>query len=384
MNDERPDASPNDPADHDATNIATPHAADAIDPRVTPQPTLRRGAVTVDELTADLVWPHLLRAIGYSAAPSRIALGTLAALWVFGGGALIDWLWREATDRPSAFSMLRPIWPTGGPADLIDRLSGVAVASGGAFGPRQYILVALWCLPVLGAVGVAIARPVALDFCASRSLGFGRSLSFAFRRWRSVLVFTLAPLLPVAVIVLLLWLAGLALFTTGVLSVVGGLLYGLAVLLGVAAAVVLLVYAVSFPMLPAGLAVESTDGIDAVQRGFSYVLNRTVRFVVYTALLAAVLFVAYAVVQFVLRTGWGLTADATGSIDRITARMIENDAKDTPFSFRVLGFWAQTMWLIFIGWVISYVFAAGTMQYLALRRANDEQDVREVWLGQSD
>ncbi len=242
----------------------------------------------------------------------------------------------------------------------------------------QWLALALWTLPVLGFVGVAIARPVALDFCAACRLSAWAGVRFAAARFRSILVFTLAPLAVAGVLVLVLWLAGLVFFTSSFMSVIGAALFGLALVLAFGAAVTFVVYGAGFLMMPAALAVESTDGIDALQRSFAYVLNRLVRFVAYAALLGVVLFVAYAAVQELLRFTLALALGPTGAAEFVGRR---GDDGSLTITASVLAFWVQVLWLAFIGWVLSFLFSGGTMLYLVMRRVNDAQDVREVWLG---
>mgnify|MGYP006287833353 FL=1 len=123
-------------------------------------------------------------------------------------------------------------------------------------------------------------------------------------------------------------------------------------------------------MMPGALAVEATDGTDALQRSLSYITSRTVRFSVYLALAGVVLAVSYAVVQELVRVAIGLAGGVSGA-DGVPAGSVR--------AWLVEG-WVQTVWLVFIGWVIGYLMSVGTILYLVMRRVVDGHDVREVWV----
>lgn len=391
----------------------------------------RLGGVTFDDIAEGLVWPHLVRALGYSFGPSRILIGFLVALWVFGGAWLINWLTdrlfaEEGETLRTAFGALAVYWPTGGAMGLMDRVTLFWPAVGEAPG-WQWGLLALWVLPVAMLGGLAIARQVGLDFCASRSLSLVAAVRFAVARWKAVLVASLAPIVLVAIIGIALWLYGLVFFTTAFMGVIGAILFGVLLLPALLAVITAFVYALAFWMMPAAIAVEDTDGIDSVQRTFSYVLNRIVRYASYLFVVGVILYGAYWAAQSALRATAGFALDATGT-DRIELRSIEASgsrfARDVrtleeqregfardggalpeamrlelerqldqgmqalrerydwepPASLRIIEGWLQIMWLAFIGWVISFKASAGTMLYLAMRKVHDEQDVREIYV----
>lgn len=328
----------------------------------------RAGAVTFEELSAGLVWPHLLRGFGYACRPGVIAIGFLAALWVFLGGYGLAELWAALGDSRGPFGALGSFWPTGGPAAIEDRFGGALASEG--FSESGVGLVALWSLPALGLAGVAIGRMVSLEFCASRRLSLIHAVRFAVGRWASVLVFALAMPALIAVLMLVLWILGLVFFTSEPMGVVGALGFVVALVLGFGAALASVLFLLSFLMMPAALAVESTDGMDAVQRSVSYVTSRTVRFFGYLLVIGAALFVAYAFVQELVRWTVGVSFGVTGAGDV------------PPGSTRadILLFWVQGVWLLFIGWLIGTLMSSGTMLYLVMRRVVDGHDVREVWL----
>ena len=315
----------------------------------------------------------------------RLVVGFAAALWVFGGGWVIESLWRWVTGSGSVFGVLGAFWPTGGPAPFGERLVGAWVeASSSPVWWLQMLVLGLWSFPALGLAGVVIARPVALSFGASRSLGLRASWAFALRRWRSVLVFAMAPVVAASLLAAVLWAYGLVFFTSGVMSVVGAGLYVAPLLLGLGVTLTLGVFVAAAPMMPAAVAVENTDGVDAIQRSFAYVLDRTIRFAVYVAVLGVVLVASYEVIQLVLRSARDVAVNVGGAprIGLEVAAGEERPSATESASLWLFNAWLQVMWLAFIGWVVSYVFSAGTMLYLVMRRVVDAQDEREVWIGE--
>jgi hypothetical protein len=167
--------------------------------------------------------------------------------------------------------------------------------------------------------------------------------------------------------------------------------------------------------MPAAIAIENTDGMDALQRSFSYVTNRLVRFAGYTLVIGALLFASYSVAQTAVRAVYGTALSATGADDmannaldrafeqhqeraaelrqelssartdnqreEAAARLEAHGARPAaPVRVRLLGWWQQALWLVFIGWVFSFVSGAGTLLYLVMRHVTDGDDVRAVWL----
>ncbi len=338
----------------------------------------RVGALTFEELTAGLVWPHLLRSLGYSLHPGRVLLGAVGAFLVFGVSWVIDESVRSGGGPVTAFTAAGEVWPTGGRLPLGERLAGV-VEAGGVNGWTVGLMLLL-VLPVVGVVGTAIGRCVAADFCVGRTVTTLAGLRFALGRWRSVLVFSFAAPVLVVLLWLMLRLMSLVFFRLDFTAVIGAVLYPVAIVAAFVAVLVSLAYGLSLLMMPGALAVEDTDGVDAAERSMAYVANNLVRYAVYVAGLGVLLALAYQGVQFVVRATLLVAAGGTDAVGMATAMgLAEVDGGDgTPVRTSIVVFWQQMVWLVFIGWVLSFVSSAGVMLYLCMRRVNDAQDVRDM------
>ena len=322
----------------------------------------RAGAVTIRELTAGLIWPELFRVLGLSVHPARVVMGTLTALVLFGGA----WLIAQVSDS-AGFAALNAIWPTGGPMEAQGRFLhawGRWIDSGDFWGVTGAVVLAALVLMVGGG---AIARSAALDFAISLNPGFRKCVGFALTRIGMLLGAALIPLIVIGALVGLAALFGLATMTWNPGAAIGGVLWVIPMALSILAAIVGALYLFGFVMLPGAAACEDTDAGDAIQRVFAYLVNKPHRFVAYGAALGAQLWLAYVVVQAIVRTGLSVASELAGP-------------DEAGFAADAVLFWTQVAWLVFIGWVLSYLFTGGTLLYLLMRRACDEQDIREVRL----
>ena len=325
----------------------------------------RAGAVTIRELTAGLIWPELFRAIGLSVHPARVLLGSMTALILFGGAWLI-----ERAGGGAGFGALNVLWPTSDMMPIDDRFAHIWSGwtdAGQTWGVWGVIGAVLWCAVVLIVGGGAIARSAALDFTIELDPGFRKSVRFAFARLGMLLGAALIPLLVMSVLLGIAKLFGLATMTWNPGAAVGGVLWFIPMALSIFAAILGALYIFGFIMLPGAAACEDSDAGDAIQRVFAYLVSKPHRFVAYGVVLAAQLAIGFVVIQAILRAGLGAASELA-------------HADDAGFAADAIAFWLQVAWLIFLGWVLSYLFSSGALLYLLMRRACDEQDIREIRL----
>lgn len=257
--------------------------------------------------------------------------------------------------------------------------------------------------------GGAICRIAALHAARDEKISFKQSLAFSGRK---LLSFFSAPLIPVALIIVI----GGVVFVGGLISaipVVGeifaGLLWPLALLGGFVMALVLIgTVAGSMLMFPT-IAVEGSDSFDALSRSFSYVYSkpwRTAFYVLIAGLYGAIcyLFVrlfAHLVLNLVhVSAGLGMNVDGSGrlpetvgKLDAIWTRtaVLESDRFFGAFHQYPLsgteafaGFFITVWTFIVVGLVVSFAisffFSASTMIYYLLRREVDATDIEDVYL----
>ena len=351
-------------------------------PATEPVATRHGVMLTAQDLIDDLVWPKLFQAGSLALGASRLGLALFGvvlarALWALGrmvlgppadpapgaalrgaGGELAGAV--AALDAPAAAR---------GMYDLFIRAPVREFAEHPAWATLGVLVVTLLLLVVC-----AIARSAAVRFATGREPGWEAAVAFALGRWRSVLGAVLAPVLLVLVIAGLLALFGLVFLQLTGLNVVGGLLYPLALLLGLLGACLMGAVLVGHPLLVPAVACNGADTIDAVQRAGAYVLARPLRVALYAALLAALGLLALFAVAVVLLLAVHLTGRAGQSWSGPPARQNWTD----DLTAWLVGLWSLIPLGLLWAYALSYWSCASTLLYLAVRRAADGQEMRQI------
>ncbi len=251
---------------------------------------------------------------------------------------------------------------------------------------------------IMAVGGGAIARMAAINVSSHQRLPVRQALKFSMTRWVRLFIAPLMPLLAVAVVAGIIMLMGV-LMLVPVLNIIGGMLYLVALLLGLLIAFLLIVYALAFLMVVPAMATEDCDGADAQQRAYGYVLSRPLHMVGYLLIALIGLTLGFFVVGL-FATGvlnitpalYGVWTEdnpamvATGMADIFgTERISPEDVENARWHHVAAG-WFINLWqtlIIGIVWayVVSYFFSAATIVYLLMRRACDGQDIEEIWQG---
>lgn len=256
------------------------------------------------------------------------------------------------------------------------------------------IVFGLWTL-VIGMIGVAtISRTAACQFAIEQYITWTTALAYALKRWIPVLGTIGLPLVALALGTIALAVGGLLLAVPG-LNVIGGVLYGLALFGGtIAACLILLTLLASALFIPA-VAVESADAPDALARGFSFVRNRPLHWIVYVIAafiqgvfgLLIVTLVASLALNF---TAWGASlfvtspaVEAVGGGASIDHLLPLSEGWSLSGTQRITGgllvLWRTVVGGMVAGWVVSYFACATTVLYFLMRKATDDQDLEEIW-----
>lgn len=354
----------------------------------------RGGPVTLAELTAGLVWPMLLRTAVIAIQPPRILIGVLTMLVLWGIGSLFDGILSIGGGSPIASPLIwriRDGWMDAAElfislrfADSMDALQGALLDYPALLlveRPFTTALLALILAPLLAIGFGAIARSAAVDLAVGMNMGVRESIGFALRRWRSLAGAVLIPLALVAAGVVFLKIAGWLLLGLPGLNIIGALFYGIFILVGLALFVLFVGCIIGHAMLAPAVVVESTDSVDAIQRIYAYLLGRPGRSLLYLSIVALQMLIAFGIIVAAVNASTALTADLAGSFlppDRAAA-LFEPARSDTAAA-KIIAFWHLMVALALSGLLISWHATAGTLVYLLLRRACDEQDVREVWM----
>jgi hypothetical protein len=129
-----------------------------------------------------------------------------------------------------------------------------------------------------------IARIAASEISLGQYVSWSQGLAFAARAWRSLLGAVLGPLVAIWILAAMIALFALLLLRWPGLNVVGALLFPMVMLMAFLAAATALIYVVGVWLIVPAVVCDGADAIDAIQRGYSYVIDRPLRMVLYLAL----------------------------------------------------------------------------------------------------
>ncbi len=238
--------------------------------------------------------------------------------------------------------------------------------------------------------GGAIARMQVCWHSRNERLSMGEALDFALSRWRQLLTAVCAPVMFVAAITIFLLLMGLVLLSIPWLNFIGGLLYGVALLLGFLVAIIAVAYAACFPMLIPSVVTEGCGGEESIQRSFAYLFSNVIRYLGYLIVLVVSLVLGYLVIRLLTHLTLDITANLVGAgtlnNSLSGAGAVQNNAipimglawYESGAGFLVQ-LWETIVRDLMIGWVFSGFFSTSAMLYLLMRKACDGQNTRTIW-----
>ncbi len=148
-------------------------------------------------------------------------------------------------------------------------------------------LVALW-------LALAIARSTVVRLTTSSRSSTFASLKFAFKRYSSALLTLIAPLVFVVAFAVLALVARVAIPVSAVLSPV-------VMLFALAFEFILALLILSAPLGVAAIASENCDGFDAISRGVSYLVQRTLIWLLYAFFAQTLICVGSLILAFIAR-----------------------------------------------------------------------------------
>ena len=278
---------------------------------------------------------------------------------------------------------LHEVW--GGLMDLAVRLPAFLWSSSRWF----TILFGLVILLVFAIGGGALSRMAAVDFAYGEKLRLRDAIDFASSNTRDLVLALVFSGLLVLAIGAVLAIGGAILFNIPWLDVLGGVLYGLSLLAGLVAAIILVAYLAGFWLLVPAIACEHCDAPDAQQRAIAYVLRRPAHLLGYGIVAIVGLVVAYLIAVLIAGLATQLTATFVGawtnheSLETVTTfgtvAATPHDSTHARWTSELLAFWHTALLRLVQAFLVSYCFAAATIVYLLMRRATDGQDPEEVW-----
>jgi hypothetical protein len=271
------------------------------------------------------------------------------------------------------------------------------------------LLFLLSSLAIWSWLGGAICRIAALNFARDERISAKAALAFSCRKF---LGFFTAPLLPVLMVVAIgvcLIIGGMFLAIPFIGELLGGLLMGLALLGGFVMALVIVGAAGGFGLMWPTIAVEGSDGFDAISRSYSYLYSRPWRTafyavvaVVYGSLcyLFARFFVLVVLKSTRLFVGWGaglfgthrpgVGTEGATKIDSIWAipSFEHLYSPIPPFGTEhaeSVGAFFISIWLMLLvgllcAFLASFFLSGSTIVYYLLRKEVDATDLTDVFV----
>ncbi len=272
-----------------------------------------------------------------------------------------------------------------------------------------YLALALCVVALLGG---AVDRIAALHFAREEKISIMQALRFSAGKFFS---FATAPLIPLALILVL----GLFLAFGGFISanwaqwgggIVLGMLFFVAIVLGLAIAFLLIGLVGGSPLMYPTIAVEGSDSFDAMSRSYSYVYGRPWHALFYglVALVYGALtylfvrlfaFVTLAATHMFLK--WGVFASGptvgtnANKIDVLWKGPTFDSLFFGHFNWDAMSNWSEKAGAFLIGvWVfvvagtcaaylLSYLASSTTVAYFLLRRKVDATDLDDVYVEES-
>ncbi|MFZ5831435.1 MAG: hypothetical protein ACOY3P_15225 [Planctomycetota bacterium] len=245
------------------------------------------------------------------------------------------------------------------------------------------LLCALSSLAIWSFFGAAITRIAAVQLTTDERLSTMAALRFACSKWLSFFVGPLLPALGVVFALIPVWILGL-LLRTGFTSVVAGLLYPVALLLGLVAALLMVGILFGWPLMWPTISSEGTDAFDALSRSFAYLFQHPLRYLFYAVVAALLGWLGWIFVQnfaagIVWITYWA--AGWGGGSERLAQILSGTEATGLAHLGGLLvRFWAGCVKLLAVGYLYGFFWSAAVAVYLLLRRDVDATEMDEVFL----
>jgi len=244
--------------------------------------------------------------------------------------------------------------------------------------PMVVVLAFLVMLCVLTFLSGGLCRMAAVH--AGRASRLTPQEGATFARQRALNLVSI-PVLPVIVLALLAVIVALfAVFLRiPVLNLVAGALFVVPALVGLLIAVLALVAIVSFPLMPAAVAVEDCDAGDAITRAGALVLARPLVWLAVLATSIAVLALGGVLVQGILQLASGAVSLSLATLGGVAGQAIASgDEAEVAALYgpdllvgSTVWFWSRLFGLLGGAYIFSLLCDLATRSYLLMRARID-------------
>ncbi len=365
--------------------------------------------------TNGLLWPRLLRTLGMAARPERLCVALLILLLTFvigevgsaadrgarqptptaensaGSATQQDEQEQETGTRRANFAgfVFRQI--NGGLDGIASGMFSLRVDQVKAevrllvthFPATTWNRYGMWgialSVPILlvwSIGGCALCRMTACDAALGELVGVRRSLGFALSRVGSILVAVIGPLAFVLAIGAIVAVIGWAMYSASWSRGTGSVLFAAPLALSALAVVMLFCYVVAAPLLVPAVACEGSDGLDAVQRAFAYVLGQPFRLIAYMIVMLLISYPTLVILKQASEASVHFAAWCSGLLAGDSGRAFLGEGMK-PVK---LEYWQLAAGGVVGAYATSLLFTGSTMMYLLLRQVHDGQDLSEVWV----
>ena len=263
----------------------------------------------------------------------------------------------------------------------------------------EIVALVIWAL-----IGGAISRQAVVEAATGGQVSAGEAVRYAWQRWINYVLAPLLPMVFVALGALVLAVGGFLLMNWPVADILGALLFVVALGIGFVMALIVVLWIGGVHLMYPALSAEGSDALDAVSRGFSYVLGRPWRFIFYSLVAlvygaATYLFVGIMVFLTLYLVHWSSGAWVSGGGEAAAAEASRFELMFARPQFGKLAYvpdyeqldWsgkvAATILMVWIyatiavvaAYAISFYFSAYSQIYLLLRKRHDATDLSELY-----
>lgn len=263
---------------------------------------------------------------------------------------------------------------------------------------RVFVLVfGLILLLVWAVAGGAISRLTAMDMLSGRASSTVEGLGYALARARDTLMGLVFFPLVAVVLGLIVVVIGGVLLRFPIANIAGAVVYGILLLLGLLIVLIGVGYAGCMSLMVPAVAVDETDGYDAQQRAYAYLLAKPGHLLLYTLLAAVQGVIALTLIWLIARATLGVTADLASVIGGESVATMAGGVAgltDKPELWTLSGtqqvaggiisVWRSIVAGLVGAFVVSFYFTSQTIIYLLMRWAVDGQAVEEHIPGRSE
>ncbi len=375
-------------------------------------------------------WLRIFTALRLSLQPSKLLLATVGVVLTSGGWYFFARLF-AGSDDPAVRDLVAKttFWPWEDPLLGFWSLKAEVWRTFATAWPEVYLrltapfavwfradaspaalalgaLQGLWALLVWSVFGAAICRLAAVQLAQGRRYQLGQAMRHAMSKWPSYLA---APLFPL----LFLFVLGIPALLLGLLSwfdigyLLAGVLWPVALVLGLLSALLVVGVALGWPLMWGAISTECSDTFDALSRSYSYVSQRPLHLLFYSAVATVAFALGYLFVSLVgyltlhtaaWQASWSAPYPRQQAIHQVQQRGLHqlivpsrpaaaDQAQQQPehtWGDYVVAFWATVVRTVVFSFPYAFFWTVAVAIYQVLRWDAEATHLDEVHLDEEE